>query len=454
MKNRNRTLNFIILILIVSVCLQIVYSTNKYQVKKILQPSNPLSNIHYGSCISLTDNLIVIGSPNAPSNGVESAGNVIVFNNLGDLRTTLESPKPESRSLFGASLAVKNELIIIGEPNSKDEDQNISTPQGSAYLFDSEKDVFLVLESPNGDNRKYFGYSVTFCGDDLLISEPGSEVEGVLWAGLVHKYDKDGEFLCTLQSPEPCSMWTGVLKNFGYSIDGCNDFIVVGEPFAMIEELNQAGKVHIYNIDGSFNSTLQSVEPQNVGKFGEVVACNGDIIVVGESNAEVNGLSRAGKVHVFNSKGSSLFSLNSPKPEEGGRFGVSIGIDENIIVIGETNADVLKVNEGKVHVYDIEGNIVESISSPDPQVAAGFGYSINVLNGTISVGEPFSSVNGHRKSGKVYLFELGVEVQETIEETTPETEEPESEPRGGIPAFPIISIFAALMIYYLIQKWM
>jgi hypothetical protein len=444
-----------ILIIIVSISIPIGYSNNQYHPKYILQASNPLSNTQYGSCISFNDDIIVIGGPNAPSSEIESAGNVLVFNNFGELKTTIESPQPKSRALFGTSIAVKKELIVIGEPNSRDEDQSTRTPQGNAYIFESNGDLLVTLESPNRGNRRYFGYSVEFCGDDVLISEPGSDVEGITYAGLVYKYSNDGTLICTLQSPEPCTMRTGVHKNFGYSIAGNDGFIVVGEPYAMIEELNQAGKVHIFNIDGSFNGTLQSVEPQNVGKFGEVVVCNEELIVVGESNAEVNGFSRAGKVHVFNSKGSSLFTLHSPEPEEGGRFGISIAVDENLIIVGETGADVLEINEGKVHVYDIEGNIIESISSPEPQIAAGFGYCVDACNGVIMIGEPSSSTEENSKSGKGYIFELGVdvEVQEPVEETTTETEELESEPSGGIPGFPIMSIFAATLFYYLVREW-
>ena len=139
----------------------------------------------------------------------------------------------------------------------------------------------------------------------------------------------------TIQSPEPRSN-----VYFGWSTDVNGDFIVASDDWAYVEGLFQAGIVLIFDLDGNLKVTLQAPTPQLKGKFGNSVAISGDIVVVGEFWAEVDGLSKAGRAYIFDTDGYLLATLQSPEPLLGNWFGKSVDFSGDIIVVGEQRADV------------------------------------------------------------------------------------------------------------------
>ena len=84
-----------------------------------------------------------------------------------------------------------------------------------------------------------------------------------------------------------------------------------------------------------------------------------------------------------------------------------MAVNEDTIVIGENNADVLEMNEGKAYVFDLEGNIRATIQSPEPGITADFGYSVAVMKEKIIIGERGATVDGKGKAGKAHIFTAG-----------------------------------------------
>jgi hypothetical protein len=62
------------------------------------------------------------------------------------------------------------------------------------------------------------------------------------------------------------------------------------------------------------SSTLQSPAPKSRGYFGQNVAFSGEVVVVSEIGATVEGKKYAGEAHMFDSGGNHLTTLKSPKP--------------------------------------------------------------------------------------------------------------------------------------------
>ena len=453
----SKYLGLILVILSLMIFIPFAFTQVEYHVATSLLPIEPDSNSNFGYCLSVSDDYIVLGEPRASAGKVLSAGSAYIYDSKKDIIITLQAPEPQTRANFGKSVAVKDDVVVVGEPQTSIDE---IWDRGKVYLFGSDGNYLTTLQSPDTRAGGLFGHSVAFSGNLILISEPGRDVEEIHNAGIVYIFNQDGDHLATLQSPEPSYGYSEVHigLNFGYSMAGTDEVIVVGEPYANIGELNQAGKAHVFDENGNHLTTLQSPEPQTLGKFGKKVAISGDIIIVGEDYAEVDGKSRAGRAHVFSTDGSLIHTLQAPEPEEGAGFGISVAVNDDTIVVGENMADVLEINEGKAYVFSHNGTLLATIQSPEPGVAAEFGYSVALIGEMIIVGEPGCMVDGESKAGKVYIFSVGPpeavspEVVETTTVTEPETDTDDSS--GGIPGFPLNTITLGLLVtVYLIHYY-
>lgn len=127
-------------------------------------------------------------------------------------------------------------------------------------------------------------------------------------------------------------------------------------------------------------------------KFGYSVDIEGDLAVVGAPDKTVNGKIQAGKAYVYkktNGVWTEIQQLTSQIISNYERYGFSIAMDGNFLVIGEPYAFVGVAKSGTIHLYkwnssteqfDYETNITGS-------QAENFGYSVDIhdINGTDAV---------------------------------------------------------------------
>lgn len=223
--------------------------------------------------------------------------------------------------------------------------------------------------------------------------------------------DEEYQVIVTLQSPEANSN-----ANFGYSVAVSGDIVVVGEPLCDIEGYVSPGKAHIFTTDGVLLASLQAPEPMDSAWFGVDVAISGDIVVVGERWADPEEKRLAGRAHIFDSDGNHIATLQALEPEARQYFGISVDIDEEIVLIGVQHS----TGEGEVFKFDLFGNYVATLQSPEPQVGSLFGRSVTVSGDTIVVGAPTVTVEGFELAGKVYIFDDKGNHMATLQSPEPE----------------------------------
>jgi hypothetical protein len=100
-------------------------------------------------------------------------------------------------------------------------------------------------------------------------------------------------------------------------------------------------------------------------------------------------------------------------------------------------------------VFDVDGNLLQNLTAPDPCPRAAFGLDVDIDGDTIVIGECWAAIEDFGQAGRAHVFRLGppVEAQEPVEETTPVVEE-ESEPEdtgSGIPGFPATALALGLL---------
>jgi WD40 repeat protein len=189
--------------------------------------------------------------------------------------------------------------------------------------------------------------------------------------------------------------------SFGSSVALSGCLAVVGAP------RQASGKVYLYNLTTmALVRTLINPSPEP-GGFGESVATNGRLVMVGSSS---------GDVYVFDAQtGSLLHVLASPNQQFEYWFGFSLGLSGSLAVVGELNGNSTGP-EGDVYIYNVtNGSLLRTLSSPNPQNGGDFGFSLAIDGGTLAVsapsensGQPILGPNhnetGFTAMGYVYLF--------------------------------------------------
>ena len=209
----------------------------------------------------------------------------------------------------------------------------LASALGVSVLAGDEYQVTATIESPEEQSNSYFGFPVYVSEDIMVIAESWAYVDGIFKAGKAYIYDLERNLKVTLQAPTPqISGW------FGFAMAIRGDIILVGEPMATIGGKTDAGRAYIYNSDGSLHATIQSPTPTMDAGFGFSVCFSGDTVVVGESNVDIEGIISAGTVHLFDSDGNYLETLQSPEPFGSALFGGALDGIEGIFVVGEKYA--------------------------------------------------------------------------------------------------------------------
>ena len=115
-------------------------ANNWGEVKKIVAPDGaPQDN--FGSSVAVSGGKIVVGANRADIGGTDQ-GAAYVFeqnnggaSNWGFVRKLTATTGGASNDLFGASVGISGNTIIVGEPF---DDIGANSDQGSAYIFDSQ----------------------------------------------------------------------------------------------------------------------------------------------------------------------------------------------------------------------------------------------------------------------------------------------------------------------------
>jgi hypothetical protein len=197
-----------------------------------------------------------------------------------------------------------------------------------------------------------------------------------------------------------------------------DSFIAIGA-FGDDTPAMNAGRVDLYRVGSSFTEaptaagTVRSPNPVATGNFGYAVALSGNFAIVGEVKAFSSiTQSEAGAVHVFENTGASTWVLRSsvPSPATLARFGHSLAIDGNTLVVGAPNEGSGVLDKtGAAYVYTLNSggtlSFVQRLDGGTEQEANDeFGTSVAVLGNTLAVGAPRDNKAAGTDGGTALIF--------------------------------------------------
>jgi hypothetical protein len=397
------------------------------------------SNSWFGYQLAIDGEYIITCEPYANVDGFKGAGKIYVYDFEGNLVNTLQSPEPGSVDNFGYRFDAHDGILAVQEVADIDGKKWV----GKVHVFTPDGTLQYTLQPQEVIQGATFGMSVSIGEEIILISDRGVDLPTVS-VGRVNLYNYEGDHITTLYSPDPKP-----IGYFGLSTEiGENQFYLAQYGSLKESAPTGPGYVYVYDHQGVLLNTLEAPEPEDKAMFGSTISVSGDKLVIGETRATVDGLYRAGKVHIYNTEGTYLRTLLSPNPDTNAAFGSDVVISGDIIVVGEELGDVNPtMNEGKAYVFNIDGTLLQTLTAPEPAPRGAFGLAVDIQDDIIVVGDCWATVEEHGDCGRLHVYKLGapVEVTESVVETPTETED-EPETNGGIPGYPLWSIGVAILL--------
>jgi len=345
----------------------------------------------FGWSVSIDGDTVIIGAYVDDDKGLQS-GSAYVFtrDTAGDLASgwtqvaKLTADDGAGGDNFGSIVSIDGDTLVIGA-NGNDDD---GLQSGSAYVFtrDTAGDLtsgwtqVAKLTADDGAYTDYFGNSVSIHSDTIVIGSYRDDDKGT---------DSGSAYVFTRDTADNlASGWTQAAKltaddgaeydEFGLSVSIDGDTIVIG---AILDndDGSDSGSAYVFTRDtaGDLASGWTQVAKLTADDgaagdyFGISVSIDCDTVVIGAFLDDDNG-SDSGSAYVFRrdtagdlaSGWTQVAKLTADDGAEGDRFGRSVSIDGDTMVIGAQFDDDKGSNSGSAYVFSTPPRFCDASSPP------------------------------------------------------------------------------------------
>ena len=256
-----------------------------------------------------------------------------------------------------------------------------------------------VLEVPNPDanTNDSYGRAVAFDGTTVVVGALGDQVGGV-FVGTTYVFSAAGAPIHTIPSPNPLVE----TDRFGGAVSVSGNNIVVGSSGYGIGSDDNVGIAYLFETtSGTLTHVLNNPNGDHFDFFGHSVSVSGNHIAVGSPLDDAGSVANAGTVYLFDAvSGNLTHTIPNPSPSVDSRFGESVAVFGNNVVIGAPKDQTSQPGIGMAYLFDaVSGNLIHTFSGAD----RGFGSLVAISDSYVAVTDPYESTTA--KSGTVSLFD-------------------------------------------------
>ena len=326
--------------------------TNEWEEVAKLIPTDGAYNDRFGEAVDISGNKAIVGAHLYPGNNdINPTGSVYIFTFNGESWVETKLINPTMNRSFGGAVAISDNTAIVGASNF--------SSKGSVYIFkfNSQTNVWeepTILTPSDSAQNDLFGASVSIDGNTVIVGSPGQSVTHVEFSGGAYIFKFNGEswvetkLIYTITSHD-------YGDRFGSSVSISGNTAIVGAPRAGY--INNAGRAYIY----TFNQVTSNWDKTRLIKsyggtwklFGVSVAISGNTAIVGDY-----GSYKAGNTSIFrfNEMTSEWLetTITSSDSSPGDRFGSSVSISGNKTIAGACSDDDNGDFSGSAYIYDID----------------------------------------------------------------------------------------------------
>jgi outer membrane protein assembly factor BamB len=364
----------------------------------------------FGQSVALSGNRVLVGAigddeedaKRGPDREMDEA--YLFDTTTGELQYTFVNPSPPDGNpltdRFGFAVALNRNYAAVSAPS----DDEGAIDSGAVYLFDPETGrLQRSLFNPNPGDDNQFGGAVALSGDRVLVGTPQADA-GASNSGAAYLFDaKTGELLQTFTNPAPGA---GDLFGNAVAIDG--DSILIGAFLDDAGDDNEnIGAAYLFDAKtGELKQAFLDPNPSEGDLFGSGVAISGNRILVSSRSQNADGSNR-GVVYLFDlNTGDLLQTFINPTPDRGEVFGLSIALYGDVVAIGASANDGGLENNGAAYVFDaVTGNLMQTFFNPAPAKGDLFGNAVAMDSSGLLIGAVGDDGVGEN-TGSVYLYEV------------------------------------------------
>jgi hypothetical protein len=205
---------------------------------------------------------------------------------------------------------------------------------------------------------------------------------------------------------------------FGDAVAASDQYLVVGAYRKDVSAIDQAGAAYIFEKTASgWDNGKKVTAGSNADAgdwFGDSVAVSGDYVVVGSTFDEGDSPAPAntGAVYVFYkdpvSGWDDGFKITATGGQLDDRFGFSVAISGDWLIVGALGNDDLLANSGAAYIYERTGTNSwtqrHMFKSGTPMAGAVYGLSVAISGDYAVVGAPQETVSGTSFAGAAYVY--------------------------------------------------
>lgn len=153
----------------------------------------------------------------------------------------------------------------------------------------------------------------------------------------------------------------------------------------------------------TLSSVLYAFDAAAMDRFGYSITVSSNVIVVAAPFNDDQANNR-GSAYMYDSSGTLIKKL-LPNNVESIQFGRSLFASNNVTVVGASLEDFNQTADmGTAYIYNSSGELQKRISAPDEQVSKQFGYSVAVSGNLIAVGA-INDDSIAMECGAAYIFD-------------------------------------------------
>lgn len=393
-----------------------VRSSGAWSQQAKLVASDLAANDNFGHSVALSGNSVLIGSVSDDLPGANNAGSVYAFVRVGtswSQQSKLTASDAQANDLFGQSVALEGDTALVG---ANTEDPASVVNAGSAYVFVRSGTTWTQsqkLTDPTPGSGDNFGWSVSLSGDSALIGcylDDAAVFNGDEGSASVFiRNEGTWTFQAKLTASDASS-----LDKFGHSVSLSGDVALIGAPD---DVTNVPGSAYLFRrISGVWSQEAKWMSSDVIleeNDWGFTVALNNGTAVIGSPKDDADGGINAGSVSVY-VYDSGNWTLQSKITAGAGNaedeFGVSVAYQADTAVVGAHKDDSASgVDVGAGYVFTRTGNVWSEqarLTQADPVAGDRFGVSVAMDAETILVGA--SGKDTARGSGYVFTRAAGV----------------------------------------------
>lgn len=292
----------------------------------------------FGYSVALSGDVAVVGAP-----GTASKGAAYVFQRNGDewfQRAELTAPEGAEWDFFGAAVTVSDDTILVGAPNAT---VDAHYRQGSAYVFvhaDTEWMHQASLVTAYGAANSSFGTSLALSGDTALIGAPHAPSDYYDSSGAASIFVRQGNDWNEQVHLRLAGLDGYLSDDFGLSVAISDRVAVVGAP----GKNEDRGAVYLFAREGSSwveSAKLQAPDGDRGDQFGHSVAIAKASILIGTPGDSIGTEGSQGSAYLFwqlDGHWLQQAKLVAERGAEGDVFGSAIAMSDDRYLLGAPGA--------------------------------------------------------------------------------------------------------------------